>query len=71
MNLQGIYDADIGKLLSAQFSLDALREIFTILKSHFIHQNLPIANILSGIVQNTQMPIISIMMNATDRLGKH
>ena len=56
-------------MLGAQFSLDTLREIFNVLKSHFIHQNLPIANILSGIVKNMQMPIISVMMNATDRLG--
>lgn len=69
--LQGIYDADIGKLLGAQFSLNALREIFAVLKSHFIHQNLPIANILSGIVKNIQMQTISVMMNAKDRLGKY
>lgn len=69
--MQGIYDADIGKLLGAQFSLNALREIFAVLKSHFIHQNLPIANILSGIVKNIQMQTISVMMNAKDRLGKY
>lgn len=68
---QGIYDADIGKLLGAQFSLDTLREIFVVVKSHFIHQNLPIANILSGIIKNAQMPVISVMMNGADRLGKH
>lgn len=68
---QGIYDADIAKLLGAQFNLDTLREIFVVLKSHFIHQNLPIANILSGIVKNTQMTIVSLMMNAADRSGMH
>lgn len=57
-------------MLGAQFSVETLREIFIILKSHFIHQNLPVANILSGIVKNAQMPVISVMMNATDRLGK-
>lgn len=57
-------------MLGAQFSLEMLREIFIILKSHFIHQNLPIANILSGIVKNDQMMIITAMMNADDQLGK-
>lgn len=56
--------------MGAQFSLDTLREIFTILKSQFINQNLPIANILNGIIRNSQMPIISAMMNAEDKLGE-
>lgn len=68
---QGIYDADIGKMLGAQFSLEILREIFSVLKSQFTHQNLPIANILKGIVTNSQMPIVSVMMNAEDKLGKY
>lgn len=68
--MQGVYNADIGRMLGAQFSLDTLREIFTVLKSHFIHQNLPIANILNGIVRNPQMTVISAMMNAEDNLGK-
>lgn len=68
--LQGIYDADIAKLLGAQFNVDTLREIFAVLKSHFIHQNMPIANILSGIVKNMEMPIISVLMNEADLAGK-
>lgn len=56
-------------MLGAQFNLDILREIFTILKSHFIHQNMPIANILGGIVKNPQMVIVSAMMNTEDKLG--
>lgn len=56
-------------MLGAQFNLAVLREIFAILKSHFINQNLPIANIMSGVVQNEQMPVISVMMNAEDKLG--
>lgn len=56
-------------MLGAQFNLDILRDIFTILRSHFIHQNLPIVNILSGIIRNSQMMIISAMMNAEDKFG--
>lgn len=67
---QEIYNADINRMLGAQFSLALLREIFSILKSQFINQNLPIANILSGIVKNDQMTIITVMMNAEDKLGK-
>ncbi|XP_055320961.1 RNA polymerase II-associated protein 3 [Sitodiplosis mosellana] len=67
--LKGIYKADIGRMLGAQFNLTVLREIFTILKSHFINQNLPIANILSGMMNNEQMTIISAMMNAEDKLA--
>ncbi|XP_031640676.1 RNA polymerase II-associated protein 3 [Contarinia nasturtii] len=67
--LKGIYNADIGRILGAQFTLNILREIFTILKSEFVHQNLPIVNIMHGIFKNDQMTIISAMMNAEDKLA--
>lgn len=70
MILQGIYKANVHKMIGAQFNLDILRGIFAILKSHFMKQNLPIANILDGIMKNSQMPVISAMMNSNDQNGE-
>lgn len=70
MILQGIYKANVHKMIGAQFNLDILRDIFAILKSHFMKQNLPIANILDGIMKNSQMPVISAMMNSNDQNGE-
>lgn len=70
MILQGIYKANVHKMIGAQFNLDILRGIFAILKSHFMKQNLPIANILDGIMKNSQMPVISAMMSSNDQKGE-
>lgn len=70
MILQGIYKANVHKMIGAQFNLDILRGIFAILKSHFMKQNLSIANLLDGIMKNSQMPVISAMMNSDDHNGE-
>lgn len=57
-------------MLGAQLDLDLLREMFKILKTFFISQNLPIVNILRGIVKNSEMYVVSAMMNDEDTLGK-
>lgn len=57
-------------MLGAQLSLEILREIVTVLKSHFIKEKLPIIRIMNGIITNDAMVIISVMMNDEDKLGK-
>lgn len=69
MPFQSIYDGDVAKLLGSQFEGEHLSEILVILKHHFVPEQQPIVNIMHGIVNNTGISIIALLMNDEEKLS--
>lgn len=69
MPFQSIYTADVARLLGSQFEAALLAEILVILKHHFVPDQLPIGNIMHGIVNNMEMSIVALMMSDEDKLA--
>lgn len=69
MSFQSIYNGDVAKLLGSQFEVEHLSEILMILKHHFVPEKRPIVNIMHGIVNNTGISIIALLMSDEDKLS--
>lgn len=67
--MQGIYNADIAKLLGSQFEYAVLAEILIVLKHQFVPDHQPIVNIMHGIVNNMEMSIVALLMSDEDKLS--
>lgn len=65
--LKGINRFDVAKLLGSQFEVTLLAEILDVLNEHFVPDKVPIAAILKGIVNNSEISIIALLMSDDDK----